>query len=218
MLGRWLNRFRSRRKMGGNVAPLSYQWGHDRGLALHRHYVNEFLARYAADVRGRCLEFEQDVYTTKTGGTQVTRCDVLDLNSTNPHATIIADQTRPNTIPSDSFDCIICTHVLHIIWDVRPAMQDLHRILKPGGTLLVAVPLVSMCDPAWGELWRFTPHGLRRLCEEWFPADRVTTHAYGNSLTAAGELRGLVTHEFTPAELTTHDERFALEVCARAVK
>ena len=42
--------------------------------------------------------------------------------------------------------------------------------------------------------------------------------AYGNSLTAAGDLRALVADEFTKAELEYHDPRFAIIVCARAVK
>jgi len=49
------------------------------------------------------------------------------------------------------------------------------------------------------------------------PAD-IEMRAYGNSLTAAGEIRGLCAHEFTRRELDHRDERFAVEICARAVK
>ena len=112
----------------------------------------------------------------------------------------------------------MCTHVLHVIFDVRRAVSELHRIIKPGGVLLVAVPHISMCGPQYHELWRFTPEGLLLVLAEWFGADSVTVRAYGNSLTAAGDLRGVIAKEFSSAELDTHDERFALEVCARAIK
>ena len=84
--------------------------------------------------------------------------------------------------------------------------------------VLVAVPHISMCDPQYHELWRFTPEGLSLLLAKTFAAEDVTVRAYGNSLTAAGQIRGLVPDEFTTTELESHDERFAVTVCARAVK
>jgi hypothetical protein len=75
-----------------------------------------------------------------------------------------------------------------------------------------------MCDPDYGELWRFTQEGLRTALAHSFGNDNITMRAYGNSLTAAGEIRGLAAHEFTKKELRHHDPRFAVDVCARAVK
>ena len=91
-------------------------------------------------------------------------------------------------------------------------------MLKPGGTLLVAVPHISMCGPRSHEIWRFTPEGLSTVLGTSFGGENVTVRAYGNSLTAAGELRGLVADEFTENELNHQDPRFAVEVCARATK
>jgi ubiquinone/menaquinone biosynthesis C-methylase UbiE len=44
----------------------------------------------------------------------------------------VADLTHADHIPSDTFDCIICTQVLFLIFDVRTAIRTLYRILKPG--------------------------------------------------------------------------------------
>jgi hypothetical protein len=46
----------------------------------------------------------------------------------------------------------------------------------------------------------------------------VSVQGYGNSLTAAGEIRGLVAEEFTREEIDHQDERFPVEVCGRAVR
>lgn len=43
-------------------------------------------------------------------------------------------------LPDDSFDSIICSHVLEHVPDDEAAMGEMHRVLKPGGTLLVLVP------------------------------------------------------------------------------
>ena len=47
----------------------------------------------------------------------------------------------------DAFDCIIFTQTLHFIYDVRLAIQTLHRILKPGGVLLATFPGISQIIP-----------------------------------------------------------------------
>lgn len=44
-------------------------------------------------------------------------------------------------IRSDTFDAIICIHVLEHIQEDRKAMRELYRVLKPGGWALVSVPL-----------------------------------------------------------------------------
>jgi SAM-dependent methyltransferase len=43
-------------------------------------------------------------------------------------------------LPEASFDWILCSHVLEHVGDDRAAMRELHRVLRPGGTLLVQVP------------------------------------------------------------------------------
>jgi SAM-dependent methyltransferase len=211
-------RARARRRMQEGVEPLSYLWGGDRGVPIYYYYIRQFLTENAGAIRGHCLEFQEDAYTSRFGGGNVTNLDILHVDDTNPRATLVGDLTKPNNLPSNTFDCIICTHVLHVIFDLERAVADLHRILRPGGALLVAAPLVSMDDPEWHELWRFTKEGLRRLLAGAFGEGQVEVRAYGNSLTASGQLRGLVAEEFTPEELNCHDQRFAVEICAKAIK
>lgn len=207
-----------RARLAFGVAPLSHRWGYDRGMPLHRYYLEQFLAEASKDIRGACLEFHSAVYTRRFGGSAVERADILHIDDSNPQATIIADLTKPNSIPSNTFDCIVCTHVLHLILDLDRAIAELHRILKPGGVLLVAVPQVSMCQPEFHELWRFTAEGLQAVLARSFPATNVMCRSYGNSLTSAGEIRGLAAREFRKTELDFHDPRFGIEVCGRAVK
>ena len=44
-------------------------------------------------------------------------------------------------LPNDSFDAILCSHVLEHIPDDQMAMQELYRVLKPGGWAILQVPL-----------------------------------------------------------------------------
>ena len=204
--------------MGRGVRPLSEDYGNERGTPIHRRYISEFLTEFAQDIGGDCLEFNDPGYVGEYGQGRVSRLDVLHLEPGNPMATVVADLTKPNDIPDGRFDCIVCVHVLHVIVEVERAVADLHRILKPGGVALIAVPQLSMAHPAWPEVYRFTGNGLRTLLARTFGADAVTMRMYGNSLTSAGEIRGLVCDDFTMEELGYHDPRFAIEVCARVVK
>ena len=108
--------------------------------------------------------------------------------------------------------------MLHVIDKPEAALSEMARILKPAGVLLLVAPHISMCDPAWRELWRFTEEGLLRLVSNAFGQADISMRSYGNSLTAAGNLRGLSAYEFTRTELQAHDARFASVVCARARK
>lgn len=203
---------------GFGVKPLSTRWGHDRGFPIGRYYLESFLKEYAHLIKGDCLEFRDDAYSSRFGGKAVSRVDVLHLDDSNPKATIVADLTKPNDIESNRFDCIVCTHVLHMIFNLDKAMSELYRILKPGGVLIVGVPHISMNDPHIDEIWRFTPAGLKNTLTLQFQESNIKIKAYGNALSAAFALRGLVTHEMTKRELEFHDERFAVEVCAVATK
>lgn len=44
-------------------------------------------------------------------------------------------------LPDDSYDIVICEQVLEHLTNVQPAIEGLVRVLKPGGLLIVGVPI-----------------------------------------------------------------------------
>ncbi len=63
----------------------------------------------------------------------------IDLEG-RPHAPLRVDiQSIP--FESNSFDAIICIHVLEHVENDRIAISELHRVLKPGGWALISVPI-----------------------------------------------------------------------------
>ncbi|SDT86160.1 Methyltransferase domain-containing protein [Verrucomicrobium sp. GAS474] len=206
---------------GFGTRPLDGFWGWGRGTPIHRWYLDRFIEEHAADIGGHVLEFSEDRYATRHGGARVTKLDIVDLEATNRAATIVADLTKPNAVPSAAFDCILCTHVLHLVGDYPAMLAEFHRMLKPGGVLLVAVPQMSMAaakDMPWIEFWRFTPVGLGLALEKDFGPGAAAIRGYGNSLTSAAEIRGLAAEDMTERELLVDDNRFAVEVCGRVVR
>ena len=203
------------------LTPISPVYGFDRGRPIDRHYIESFLAEHAADVQGRVLEVEDDVYTRRFGGRRVTRSDVLHLRAGHPGATIIADLTEAGNIPSDAFDCVILTQTLQYIYDLRAALATLRRILRPGGVLLATFPGLSRTsDPQWSDTWHWnlTSRSARRLFGEFFPAAATRVGGHGNVLAATAFLYGLAVAELRPGELDYYDPGFEICITVRAVR
>jgi SAM-dependent methyltransferase len=213
-----LVRFGSLRRL----EPLDRNYGYGRGRPIDRYYIERFLARYAADIRGRVLEIGDATYTHAFGGSEVSSVDVLDVSSDNPDATIVADLASAAHIPSNRFDCIILAETLQLIFDVRAALQTLARILKPGGVLLATFPGISQFSrkdaASWSYYWGFTSQSARRLFGEAFPGADIRIQAFGNVLAASGFLFGLCDRDLQRWELDHIDPDYELEITARVVQ
>jgi SAM-dependent methyltransferase len=201
---------------------LSERFGYDRGLPVDRYYIERFLEGEAAVICGRVLEIGENCYTKRFGGDRVSRSDVLHVEAGHPSTTIIADLQSAPEIETASFDCIICTQTLQFIFDTASTIQTLHRLLKPGGTVLVTTagisPIVRDDHERFGEFWRFTSQSLQRLFECSFSPADVQVDSYGNVLVAAAFLYGLAAEELEPRELEYRDPNYEVAITVRATK
>ena len=202
------------------VTPLSREFGFDRGSPVDRRYIEGFLDRHAADIRGRVLEVKDAAYTRRFGGERVEVSDVLDVDSANRDATLIDDLTTGAQLPSDAFDCVVLTQTLHLIFDVHAAAHTLHRILKPGGVLLLTVPGITpiprMESSSW--YWSFSAVAADRLFRGAFASGTVDVESHGNVLAATAFLYGLAERELRDAELDANDADYPVTITVRAVK
>lgn len=68
--------------------------------------------------------------------------------------------------PDGAYDAVINTQVLEHVPDPLAVMQEMNRVLKTGGALLLTVPLTA---PLHGEPWHFfhfTHHGIAQLARQ----------------------------------------------------
>jgi SAM-dependent methyltransferase len=203
-----------------SVRPKSEHWGWDRGTPVDRYYIERFITEHASDIRGNTLEVKDTMYTSRLGR-DIVRADVLDLDATNPDATIVADLAVGDGIPASAFDCFILTQTLQYIYDVRGAVAQCARLLRPGGVLLVTVPCLSRIVHGEGldwDYWRFTGASCKRMFGEAFGDDNVIVQTHGNVLAGVAFLRGVALEEIPRHKLDIHDPYFPLLVTVRAVK
>ena len=206
---------------GWPLQPVSRAWGFDRGLPVDRYYIEKFLQSRAPDIRGQVLEIGDRAYTTRFGGERVAVSDVLHVVEGNPQATLVGDLAAPGSLPPERFDCAILTQTLHLIYDLRLALQNLYRSLKPGGVLLATFPGISRLSVSeWPGSWHWglTRHSAARLFAEVFPPGCLQVEAFGNVLAASAFLYGFAAGELRPEDLEHRDPEFDLLVAVRALK
>lgn len=58
-----------------------------------------------------------------------------------------------------TFDTILCLEVLEYLENPRAAMQEMRRVLKPGGLLILSLPFLHRWDTPH-DYWRLTAPGL----------------------------------------------------------
>lgn len=75
------------------------------------------------------------------------------------------DITKPLEI-KNKFDLVICTNVLEHIFETNLAIENLKKLVKKGGHLLVSVPFIYPLHDEPADYWRFTEHSLKVLFKE----------------------------------------------------
>lgn len=201
--------------------PFSKCFGYDRGGPVDRYYIENFLQQESGTIKGRVLEIGDNEYTMRFGGKNVEKSDILHVNDTNPQATIIGDISHAPHIADNSFDCIVLTQTLHLIYDFRAAMQTCHRILKPGGTLLLTVPGITPIDQGeWKETWywAFTDKAMHKVTSETFPSGKAHINTFGNVFAATAFLYGMGLPEVPRKKLDHHDPHYQVIISVKAQK
>ncbi len=199
--------------------PLSDRYGFDRGTPLDRRYIEAFLNGHRDAIRGSVLEVEDDTYTTRFGAGRAVTSTVVDIDTSNPRATLVADLSEPASLSPETYDCIILTQTLHLLRRPDHCIENCYRALRPAGVLLATAPSLSRVSPSYpdGDFWRFTVAGMTELVSVRWPGV-FAVRAFGNLRTCVGFLMGEVVEDLPEAVLDHADSRFPLTIAVEATK
>lgn len=204
-----------------SIKPIARKFGFYRGKPIDRYYIERFLLKNRHYIQGKMLEVSNDVYSKKLA-INAKSIDILHVTPHNPKATIVADLTKPDTLPKDAFDCFICTQTLQFLYNVSAAVQGIYQILRPGGVVLLTAAGIAQIsrddNKRWGDYWRFTERSLLRLFSEIFGKENVHVESYGNVLSSIAFLEGLCVAELTTQELDYKDPDYEMLLTVVAKK
>ncbi len=96
---------------------------------------------------------------------QVDAYDSVDLYPRTPDVTFVGDVQNLDFCADNSYDTVICLEVLEHVQDPFKAIQELHRVLKPEGILILSVPHLSRLHDEPNDYYRFTRYGLGCMLE-----------------------------------------------------
>jgi 2-polyprenyl-6-hydroxyphenyl methylase/3-demethylubiquinone-9 3-methyltransferase len=82
-------------------------------------------------------------------------------------------------LPNEAFDGVLCSSALEYVPNPPAALRELHRVLRPGGLLLVSVPNAHPIArwPVLAIYWLTKPLGRHR----WFQYLDYSRHSYSQS-------------------------------------
>lgn len=92
--------------------------------------------------------------------------DWEDTVSSDSHLDYSADLNEHIPMPDMSVDTIILSDVLEHIFKPANLFSEMHRVLKPGGTILCNVPFFYWIHASPHDFHRYTRHALERYCQE----------------------------------------------------
>jgi SAM-dependent methyltransferase len=203
------------------TSPFSEEFGYDRGGPIDRYYIESFLQKNKALIQGKVLEIGDNEYTLRFGNPDSLQSEIFDVDPKNSKANFVGDLSNAPFIPDNSYDCIILTQTLQMIYNYKDAIATCFRILKPGGSLLLTVPGISNIDfDEWNEYWMFsfTTNSIKRILLECFPIERISVETYGNVLTATAFLYGMGFPELEKEQIDFTDPHYQLIISAVATK
>jgi hypothetical protein len=224
-IGQWLRRAVGGRRLGSLQAePVSRLFGFDRGTPIDRHYIREFLSLNRDAFRGTVMEVGDDQYSQLFKTPSIHKTIVVGASSPTLSEPMVVpvDFATGVGLSDEMADCLILTQVLPFIYDVRSALTNIHRLLRPGGVVLSTfggISQISRFDmDRWGDYWRFTDASAKRLFSEVFDPSDVVVSTYGNVASAKAFLDGLSSEELPRELLSAHDPDYQVTICVRAEK
>jgi len=136
--------------------PLSKSVGRALSGKLTRVTLDRFIASHASDRRTLDIGAQNGPYSV-----HFPRRVALDIQP-GIGVQVIGD-AQALGILDETFDVVLCTEVLEHIPDPQRAIDEIYRVLAPGGQLLLTTRVLFPIHDAPHDYFRFTKYGLRHL-------------------------------------------------------
>jgi SAM-dependent methyltransferase len=97
--------------------------------------------------------------------------DIVTIDAVPSNGVDVVADIHALAVRDGAFDCVFCTGTLEHVANPVKAVDEIYRILKPGGIVHIDVPFIQGYHPDPTDYWRFTLDGLRLLCGRFEPIE-----------------------------------------------
>jgi len=108
-----------------------------------------------------CAGWEPSYYQSLFPGKRYIKQDFQDFDP--PCIDIVCDICNMKSIPDESFGLVLNLESLEHISSPQRAIDEIHRILRPDGLLILTTVMQFKIHRFPKDYWRFTPHGVELL-------------------------------------------------------
>jgi ubiquinone/menaquinone biosynthesis C-methylase UbiE len=111
-------------------------------------------------------------------GIEIVRSVIERLKRQHPALHIFEARAASLPLKSDFFDIIVCSHVLEHESNERASVQEMIRVLKPGGKIFLGVPAVAVGETEL-HACLYDQSAIQNLADT-FRLEILRSHAYGS--------------------------------------
>ncbi len=194
-----------------DTIPISRRFGLERGSAIDRYYIEDFLDKNKELIYGDCLEIAENTYTLKYGGDRIENSYILHVEGWGKNS-IKGNLETGEGIEENRFASAIITQTLMFIFDIKKAALNIYKMLKKGGNALITVSGISQISRydagLWGSYYSFHEDAMKALFEPVFGKENVEVQTYGNVKVAVAMLCGLCQEDLKKEDFEVQDSDY----------
>jgi SAM-dependent methyltransferase len=127
--------------------------------------IERSISLLAPELRGELLDVGCGRQPYASYFQHLTRKRACDFNSKRGQVDFECPADRI-PLPDNSLDSILCTEVLEHVPDPLAVWREFHRLLRPGGKVLLATPMYWPGHEEPYDFYRYPEFGLRHLARE----------------------------------------------------
>ncbi len=146
------------------MIPKGFFRGIVRGRSTLRAWQNAVMARTVLE--GLVLDLgsgSEEAFPFRLGkGATLVRSNL----ALNPKPDVCFDLEKPFPFRDKTFDHVTMINVIEHLFRYRECLQEIQRVLKPGGWAICCAPFLYRVHPSPRDFYRFTESAIERLFSE----------------------------------------------------